>query len=329
MTVSTAEGAEPAQPQSPEEIAARRRAAMEDLKVRATAAGYEAPHSVQRLVYGAFASPRHRYMYVETPKAACSSWKQLIVDVEGAQVNDAPVPYHRETRLDMLIHQRRHVGVPDFFDLAEGEREGILSGAGGWFVFALSRNPYSRLVSMFENKVRTGEPGYRVMEARYGDRAYASARAAFADFVCNVAADPDRQRMDAHLRLQSEMLMPGLIAYSQVFKVEQAQDSVAAFAAHLRAQGFEGPVVLERRNESRGRSWRDYYDAGTAGLVAQAYAGDFAQFGYDPEDWRGGQPLVETTAERQWRAELVARNALIDRLYTHLGLPARPEPAEG
>jgi hypothetical protein len=322
MTAKSTGDAEPL----PKAIAARRRAIAAEFSLRAAAAGYDAAHSVQRLRYGAFASVRHHYLYVETPKAACSSWKQLIVDVEGAPVNDAAIPHQRETRIDMLIHQRRNIGVPDFFDLEESDREGILSGSAGWFVFAMSRNPFSRLVSMFENKVRTGEPGYRAMETRYGDGAYASPRAAFANFVRSVAIHPDRQRLDAHLRTQVEILMPGLIAYGRVFKVEQAGDAVTAFAAHVRAQGFTGPIALERRNESRARSWRDYYEAETAELVAQAYAGDFAHFGYDPDDWRGGKDIVESVEERRWRAEVVARNALIDRLYTHLGLPERYEP---
>jgi hypothetical protein len=53
--------------------------------------------------------------------------------------------------------------------------------------------------------------------------------------------------------------------------------------------------------------------------VADAYAEDFSEFGYDPADWAGGQPTVsESGTDRRWRAEVVARNAFIDSMFDWL-----------
>ena len=80
-----------------------------------------------------------------------------------------------------------------------------------------------------------------------------------------------------------------------------------------------GPVELPRENASIAGPWRDYYDAQSAQAVAGIYAEDFSAFGYDPADWHGGKPTVNESAEaRRWRAEVVARNAFIDRLYDWL-----------
>lgn len=290
------------------------------LMERAEALRQSGDFAASRLSYGSFVSLRHKYMYFETPKAACTSWKRLIVEVEGARFDADWAPYHRETRQDMLIHQRRYVDVPTLIDVTPEVRNAILGGAPDWFVFALCRNPFGRLVSVFENKVRLGEPGYRALEARYGDGAVDSVKDAFAAFVREVVADPEQKNSDTHLRSQADLLLPRLVP-CRVFKLEQVGEAVEAFAQQVRSHGYAGEIALERRNESLGRSWRDYYDAETSAIVARAYADDFAQFDYDANDWQGGASISESAEERRWRAEVVARNAMIDWLYDQLDKP--------
>jgi hypothetical protein len=217
----------------------------------------------------------------------------------------------------MLIHQRRLVGMPTLLDATPDMREEILSG--GWFVFAVARNPYSRLVSVFENKIRLGEPGYRALEAHYGDRGpFDGPRAAFAAFVKDIVSSRDRRASDAHFVSQSHTLMPRLIPYTRVFHLEAITEMTAALGKHLAEQGGTGRIELPRENASTAVAWRDYYDAESARTVAEAYAEDFTEFGYDPEDWAGGDAVADTDIERRWRLEVVERNALIDRLYDWL-----------
>ena len=143
------------------EAEATRRVAVADIRVRAERAGYDSEFALTRLGYGSFVSPANRYMYVESPKTACTAIKRMLVGIEGARFDRNARPYHRETRRDMLIHQRRHVGIPTLMDIPAPARDEILAGSAGWFVFAIARNPFSRLVSVFENKIRVGEPRYR------------------------------------------------------------------------------------------------------------------------------------------------------------------------
>jgi hypothetical protein len=275
---------------------------------------------IKRLRYGSFVSPERRYMYLETPKAACTAIKRMLVALEGTSFDPDALPYHRETRLGMLIHQRKLVGMPTLLHVAAASREEILSGAGGWFVFAVARNPYSRLVSVFENKIRLGEPGYRALEARYGDRGpFEDPKAAFAAFVREVIGDRDRRESDEHFLSQARMLMPRLIPYARVFRLEEIAEMTMALEGHIANLGGTARIELQQENASAANSWRDYYDAGSAGAVAAIYAEDFREFGYDAEDWAGGQPTVsESGADRRWRSEVVARNAFIDRMYDWL-----------
>jgi hypothetical protein len=291
---------------------------------RAEGAGYDGAYALARLAYGSFVSMRHKYMYVETPKVACTSWKRLIMDVEEVNFDDTQPLYHRETRREMLIHQRRYFDMPSLIDVNADARDAILAGSPDWFVFALCRNPFGRLVSVFENKVRLGEPGYQALEARFGDRAYTSTLGAFSAFVREIVTDPGFLRADAHLRPQTDLVMPRLLP-CRLFKLEEVAEAVSAFTEQLRVHGYAGSVTLERNNESLGRSWRDYYDAESAELAARAYAEDFSCFGYDAQDWRGGSPFSETAEERRWRAEVVARNAMLDDVYSQLSAATSSE----
>lgn len=291
-------------------------AAINDMGQRAQACGYEARRAIERMSFGSFVSPANRYFYMETPKAACTSFKHCIAAIEGIMPDPGAMPYQRETRPEMRIHERRHFAMPNLLNAPAEARAAILERAPGWMSFAVVRNPFSRLVSFFEHKVRMGEPGYGAMEARYGDvSAFGGLKPTFRRFVEEVAADNGVRNMDSHLMAQTTLLMPRLIPYSHIFRLEAVGDAVAALSAHLGR-----PLVLPRP-PGAGRDWRAYYDDGCAQIVAGIFAEDFALFDYDPADWRATGAASYPTNEEFWRGEVAARNAMIQLLYDRLGTP--------
>jgi hypothetical protein len=290
-----------------------------ELAERALAAGYEPRRAIERLTYGSFVSLRHRYMYMETPKVACTSFKHLIMGIEGLSLDSGAALYQRETRPDMLVHHRRHIAMPTLLSADADSRAAILGGEPGWMIFALVRNPFSRLVSFFDHKVRLGEPGYNLLEARYGNsERFGGLKQSFTAFAQEVVADAGLLRSDVHLMPQGDIIMPRLIAYSHIFRLEAVEETLKALSAHLGA----GTQLSLMPGRPAGRDWRSYYDQDSAEIVAKAYEKDFALFGYDAADWRPGDQAAQNFQnEEYWRSELVARNAMIDRLYDRLSLP--------
>jgi Sulfotransferase family len=292
--------------------------AASELAPRALTAGYDPHRAIERLANGSFVSPARRYMYVETPKVACTSIKHLILAIEGLALNEDAMPYQRETRTDMLVHHRRHIAMPTLLSADQATRTAILGGADGWMIFAVVRNPFSRLVSFFDHKIRLGEPGYAKLEQRYGNVArFGGLKQTFTAFVEDVVADAAALRRDVHIMPQCDVIMPRLIPYSQIFQLEVVEEMTRALAAHLSA-----PLTLMPGRSVR-RDWRTYYEPHSVEIVAKAYQRDFARFGYDLADW---QPRADVpsnaTNEEYWRSELVARNAMIDHLYDRLSLPS-------
>ncbi|AQR60875.1 hypothetical protein BZG35_03815 [Brevundimonas sp. LM2] len=259
-------------------------------------------------------------MYVETPKAACSAWKKLVATVEATPLDLSAPPYQRESRVGMLIHERRRIAIPSLLDVRPKERGAILTAGSEWLVFGICRNPFSRLVSVFENKVRSREPGYANAHAEFGSKmADADPQSAFSAYIHQVVREEATRMNDAHLQLQDTLLMPRLIPYTGIFKTEDMSSALAIFTNQLRLKGYKKGIELERHNESPPVSWRNYYDEKSANVVADVYRKDFDVFGYDAEDWQGGvKPLPASPDEIFWRRSTAERNEMIEYLYDAL-----------
>jgi hypothetical protein len=284
-------------------------------------AGYEPKAVIQRLEYGSFVSRNNRYCFVETPKAASTSFKWLLIDIEGAKYKSDLLPYMRETRKEMLVHQRKYVDIPTLLDLDPSEAQQFFEAGSGWFVFAVSRDPYSRIVSMFNDKVRFGEPGYRELQRRYGNTSYyGGLKQAFQAFVVEYVAEKDNRNGNPHLQSQSALLMPSLIPYTRIYKLNDANKAMRDFLHHLREiRGDSRPEtwVLPELNRNLTFNWRGFYGETSASVIAQCYSEDFVAFGYDPDDWRCADDVFieESAADVRWLREVVARNEFIDGIF--------------
>src|SRR5260370_24372503 len=140
----------------------------------------------------------------ELEKAGCELQKKL---------------YLRETRRRMLIHQRDYIDLPTLMDLDAADLRQILGGQSGFFVFGLVRNPFSRLVSAFESKVRLLEPGFRAIGLRWAAAEQNSdVRRTFRDFV--EAELGPLAEAEHHFTAQYDLLYPQVVPYTKLFQLE-------------------------------------------------------------------------------------------------------------
>ena len=68
--------------------------------------GHNKDYVKQRLAHTSYVSKKHKYVYLEVPKAACTRIKYIIHTLE--KLNPIPATFDRlpETRLFMFIHDR-------------------------------------------------------------------------------------------------------------------------------------------------------------------------------------------------------------------------------
>jgi hypothetical protein len=298
---------------------------------------------VQRIRFATFVDPKHKLLYVETPKVASTAILSAFNRLHG-EVDIRPFTgLMRETRREMFVHSRKNAVMKPLSAMPPSMQIEILESEE-WLRFAFVRDPYTRVFSLWLNKVFIAEPGSEQVFTLLGrdvparlDRPAASIL--FDAFVNGIVRRVDLESADQHYRPQEWLLQPDFFNIGFIGKIENFTKDFGRVRAHVRKHGGDLPAP-ERENRSV-EDWRGFYDADLAAIVADVYAADFARFGYatklDGRSLRaarrkGGIASLESRIDLY--NEILKRNRLFAQLYElELGpvrpaLRLRPDPAE-
>ncbi len=257
---------------------------------------------------------RYKTVYVSVPKAACTSFKWLIAELQG----EDPARFHRslsrEVSRAMTIHRRDlWQRTPMLHELPEEELAEI-SPDNGWFVFAVVRHPSARVWAAWQSKFLLREPRWidEFSGAPWLPRVPHSTQDVvedFGGFVESIASDPTQPVMsDRHFMTQRELVTPARTPYTKVYETAEIPRLLEDLGAHLRAQGWEGTLALEQSNETPLAPLASLFTPAVTEGIRSVYGGDFEAFGYsDPV------PPKTDPADEYSRAVLVAVGLLAQR----------------
>ncbi|HVZ91621.1 MAG TPA: sulfotransferase family protein [Rhizomicrobium sp.] len=212
-------------------------------------------------------SEKHRYIYVETPKVACSSIKLTLQRIELNDRAYAPDDIHKRADSPLLAARAR----PRRFLRA------LRSSA--YFRFCFVRNPYGRILSAYLDKLVRSERERPQSLASLG--LAPEARPSFLDFL-ELLADAEPSRFDVHWARQVDLLTPHLIAYDFIGRFESFD---ADFSTVLRRIG-RGPdwIADARRHRTDASAQMDrWIGPPERALIERIYAADFDAYGYSRE----------------------------------------------
>lgn len=272
----------------------------------------------RRLRHSSFVDVSKRYLYFEVPKAACTQMKELLRLQHGAPPIQLFVGNLMETRREMFVHARENVPLPSLVDLDEATQKEVLE-SDSFFRFTIVRDPYTRLVSAWKNKVVPCEPGaerlYLEIKGRLPDM-HTKELIAFDEFVGYLQAKGDLTAFDPHWRRQVDHLFFDALSFSHVGKVEDMSAIMARFQQHL---GLAEPLMAGRKNVSAPVGLATY-NQNLADKVYSLYQEDFDRLGYGRDSWRDGQSVVPATPkavipEARFYDEIIERNLIISGLY--------------
>lgn len=192
------------------------------------------------------------------PKCANTSIKRAFMDLLGKTGRA-----HVQGQFDMVSKWTAAYKYPDFFK------------------FAFVRNPYSRLVSCYNNKVQ------RKIHApmrRFG----ITKKTTFEKFIETVfeyhdsIADQHFRSMSYDLVINDDVKTPVLVP-DFVGTVETIERDWKYVVKRVYEASGKRLPDLPRANmdETNSRSWQDYYTPRLKELVQRRYAMDFEVFGYD------------------------------------------------
>ena len=235
-----------------------------------------------------FVMPRWKAVYVSVNKAACTSLKWLVAELQGENPERFHRSMSREVSRTMTIHRRmlfEHTPMAKWLpddELAE------ISPDNGWFVFAAVRHPTARLFSAWQSKLLLREPWWadefsgeewfpRIPES--GDDIVQE----FLRFVRAVARDPQQRIMrNRHFAPQQWMLASDRMPYSRIYRTSEIPQLLEDFERHLRANGYTGDRLrLLRANETPLKPIRALFPPEVLEVSRELYRPDFEAFGYD------------------------------------------------
>lgn len=231
--------------------------------------------------------PRWNVVYVSVPKAACTSIKWVIADLQGENPERFYAALTREVGRQMTIHRRRRwQHTPMLHQLPEKDLAEI-SPDRGWFIFAVTRHPATRLWSAWQSKFLLREP--RWVE-RFGDEAWfprlprttEDVVEDFRRFVHAMAEDPAQLVMrDRHFHPQVLLIAPDRTPYTRIYDTRELPQLLEDFAAHLRGLGWDGSLDLPASNETPLRPLASMFAPDVTEAIAAIYRHDFERFGYE------------------------------------------------
>jgi hypothetical protein len=234
-----------------------------------------------------FVLPELKIVYISVTKAACTSLRWMIADLAGEDLDSFPRSLSaHQTRL-MTIHggrDRRCPKVPRLSDLRQRDLS-VITPDEGWFVFAVVRDPWSRLWSAWQSKflVRHAKYVRHYQDRPWFPRVPDDAAEVVRDWRRFVDERPwqvdQRLRQDHHFTPQARAVRPRQLPYTKIYDLTDMASLAADLGAHLATQGRSHELYLPRSNETPLAITAEVLADGVADRVRELYAADFRAFG--------------------------------------------------
>ncbi len=268
-----------------------------------------------RLRQSTFVSLSKRYMYFEVLKAASTQMIELMRAVENAPPMKVFVGGQQETRRDQFIHARPNVPLRSLAHLDDRTQREVLESPD-FLRITVVRNPYTRLLSAWRNKIFLCEPqGIEVYLQIKGAMPgfHKKSLVSLEEFV-GYLEKCDLSTCDPHWRRQVDHTFFPAMNFSCVARMEQLGEGLRTFAQHV---GLSESLVATGKNESLRVATASYSEE-LAQKVYSLYQSDFEGLGYDRNTWEGSRQRVNGNAsisEEKLIDEIIERNLIILNLY--------------
>ena len=213
------------------------------------------------------------------------------------------VPKNACTTIKLALHHHEGEGLPKIHEMIHdtGNRLSGLSTdqiieiliSDNWFKFCFIRNPYSRLLSAYSSKIgNTQNKEYhwvqKDVKIKFNYPVHNGRRreiVSFRDFVKYLERAPTKVLVDGHFNSQTNILMPHLLKYDFIGRVENFNKDFNEVLKHLNATHETCNIASQITNPSSKISLAAVYDKELADRVFKLYESDFKKLGYERDSW--------------------------------------------
>lgn len=234
---------------------------------------------------------------------------------EGTVSASSAVAARGETRAQ-TIHDPAVHGLVTFASLRPNERQIVLDDPS-WVRLCVTRDPYSRLLSGWTNRVLLRGVNRRVGNLVFipestDQHILSDLGERFRDFVRKLLGPKNSDFRDLHFLPQVQLLRPEVFPYTDVVKVEELDEFVARFVASSSERRL---FKFWSMNRSLRIDPQSVFDAETGKLVDSFFAADFEQFGYQQLQFAEvAEPMLLSTREMELISIVKAQSNRVDEM---------------
>lgn len=216
----------------------------------------------------------NKYVYFAVDKAANSTIKQCLFEIEYSPIGATPLT---------LFDKRCSPLLSPYQLPSDLKQQALMSDE--FFRFAFVRNPYSRLLSCYLDRIlrQTSRPR-RELNIELKKRGTSTAEVTFEAFV-QITCNQRSPAQNSHWRRQYDDLCCDLVELHYIGRFETLWSDMARVSERI--FGKLMPEMCDRginkapTQTSADQQVRQYYTQELADLVFESYEQDFKSFGYD------------------------------------------------
>lgn len=221
-------------------------------------------------------SLRNKYVYLAVDKVANSTIKNCLFEIEYLPVKKNPV----------TLYDKRCSPLLSPYQLPPNLLDEVLN-SGRYFRFAFVRNPYSRLLSCYLDRIqRIRSRPRKQLEKYLAARGVEAGEINFSVFVHAVCEQSSPQQ-NSHWRAQVDDILYDHIEYDFIGRFEHLWDDMAEVSRRIwgevRPQMANPDVNKSPRVTNADSRLAEYYTPELADRVYERFYRDFMAFGYERE----------------------------------------------
>lgn len=227
--------------------------------------------SAESFDYSINISLLHKYIYVETPKAACSTIKLSLQRLETRNPSFAWEHF-------MDVHNRNFSPLLKPSQTCGFER---LLANRDFKIFCFVRNPYTRLLSCYLDKIVGNRPPKKSILKILGLKDQPlSTQIGFEQFIDAISSQSIRE-MNPHWRPQYYQTLQDSISYNFIGKFESLEMDLERIFSSF-CSNYSSYLAIERRHRTDSATKvNNYYTSTLLEKVYNLYQIDFSTFGYN------------------------------------------------
>jgi hypothetical protein len=217
--------------------------------------------------YGVYYGGDGKYLYQPITKCACTTIKTILLEFEGLAVDEN----------EWRRHQKKFNKFPGTDHLSDQKQFDIFEGRTNTFKFVIIRNPYTRLASVYNDKILLNKPHWvnLIRKSAATQGVGLSDTISFEEFV-TVVSRQSLEEMDPHWRPQYYEGRFGTIKYDFVGRVEMMPDSLTYVLERIGAPDWIIERSIEKHNVTgAGFDLWEAVSPGARKLFLNAFAIDF------------------------------------------------------